>query len=281
MGRPVTLATCQPPMPGPGHPPPEVEQAALDLLDEAGRLGADLTCLPEYLNGGGLLDGGAPGAAFATAEPLLSRIAEICARWEMFAIAPLVHESDGPRNSAFVVGRDGSVLGRYDKVHLTKPEAEALGLVPGDGFPVFELDFGVIGVMLCYDLCFPEPARCLALEGAEIILCPSLQRSYTEAELDLQVRSRAFDNFVYLVRSSYGTPPGEPWRPGMIAGKSCIVAPDSTILADLGRRTGVALRQIDLDLVDVGARSHGGEIGPLRAMRLEDRRPETYGRLCR
>lgn len=280
MSRPVTLATCQPPMPGPHRPAGEVEESALDLLDQAGQLGADLACLPEYLNGGALLEGGSPQEAFAAAETMLERVGAICARWDMMAVAPLVHNLDGPRNSAFIVGRKGQVLGRYDKVHLTRPELEVLGLEPGSGFPVFELDFGMVGLMLCYDLCFPEPSRCLSLEGAQVILCPSLQRSYTESELELQVRARAYDNFVHLVRSSYGTPAGEPWKTGMIPGKSCIVAPDSTVLADLGRRTGVAVRTVDLDAVDVGERSHGGEVGPLRQMRFADRRPDTYGRLC-
>ncbi len=281
MSRSVRIATCQPLAPVDGRAQAEIELSALDLLAQAGEMGADIACLPECLNTVALALGEVAPILDASAERLLDETSAICSKHGMYAVLPLIHRREGVlRNSAFIIGRGGEMCGVYHKVHLTRPELDDAGLNPGDEYPVFDLDFGRIGITICYDVCFPEPARILALSGAEIIFCPSLQRGYTQTHLELQVRSRAYDNFVHFVRSSYGTEPGDVWQPGVMVGKSCICGPDGTILADLGRFTGVVMREIDLDAAELGYRTFGGETGVLRDMRLADRRPDTYGRLC-
>lgn len=277
MSRIVRIATCQPCAPAPGRTQAQIESHALALLEQAGASGADIACLPECLNVVALRPEEAARTLDESTDRLLTVAGETCARHGMHAIVPLVNHREGVlRNTAFLVGTGGDVVGQYHKVHLTVPERVQMGLVPGDDYPIFDLPFGRVGIIICYDVCFPEPARVLALRGAEIVFCPSLQRGFTETHLELQARARAYDNFIHFVRSSYGTPPGEVWKPGTMVGKSCIVAPDGTILADLGRRTGVTFADVDLDALEVGERTFGGETGVLREMRLADRRPETY-----
>ncbi len=279
MSRPVRLAVVQPPAPSEGIDADAIARRGLELLAHAGKQRADICCLPEYLNAMGAEPTQARARA-ETAGAVLEDAARICREAHMHAVVPLIEARRGELfNTAVILDRGGAVVGRYDKTHLTREERERWGLSPGDKYPVFELDFGRVGVMICYDGCFPEPARILALEGAEIIFFPSLQRGYPEDALALQVRSRAADNFVYVARSSYGTPRDCAWRPGMMVGKSCIAAPDGTLIADLGKYVGVTFADIDLDLPLLGLRSHGGEAGVLKTMRFQDRRPDTYGRL--
>lgn len=277
MARVVKIATCQPPAPASGLTADDIERRALDLSAEAGEEGADVCCLPECVN----VMACSPDVAQRRADragETIGRTAGVCSRFGMCAVLPII-ERRGARlhNTAVLLDRRGEILGRYDKVHLTLDERDNWGLTPGSTYPVFDLDFGRVGVMICYDGCFPEPARILALGGAEVIFFPSLQRSFTEEQLALQVRARAADNFVHVVRSSYGTERTDAWRPGTMVGKSCIVAPDSTIVADLGRYVGVTYATIDLDQPPRGLRSHAGEEGVLREMRFADRRPDTYG----
>ncbi len=279
MSRTVTLATCQPPMPAKGRDVDAVVATAFDQLREAADRGATIACIPEYLN----IIGQMPVQAaerIPHAPAFIDQIRDLADTLGIAVIAPVLIYDDGLlRNRAFVIDADGQIVGHYDKTHLVATESSDWGIVPGTSYPVFDLGWGTIGVMICYDGCFPEPARILALAGAEVIFFPSLQRGYTERELDLQVRARAFDNYTHIVRSSYGTPVDEVWRPGTAVGKSCIGAPDGTLLSDLGRFTGVATAVVDLDAPMLGERFHGGDEGPLRAMRLADRHPETYGPL--
>ncbi len=275
MSRAVVLATVQPPWPAPDRDPDAVVDAAIDLTRKAIDRGAEVICLPEYLNTASLPPWEA-GDWQRRAERIVAALRELATRAQVWLAVSLLMDGSPRTNSALLIGPDG-VAGRYDKVHLTGTEREKWRIAAGKDYPVFDLPWGRAGIMVCYDVCFPEVARILALRGAEVVLFPALQRSYTERELELQVKARAYDNFLWIVRSSYGTPRGEPWQPGVPVGKSCIAAPDGTLAADLGRFVGVALAQADLDRPQVGPVSHGGPLAPLREARLADRRPETYG----
>jgi predicted amidohydrolase len=75
-------------------------------------------------------------------------------------------------NTAVLLGPDGRLVGKYRKVCLPREEIEA-GVMPGDQYPVFPNRFGKVGLMICYDGFFPEPARELAKRGAEVIAWPA------------------------------------------------------------------------------------------------------------
>ena len=280
MSRRVHIAVVQPPAVGSDMPHTVMRDRAVELLDEAGARGADIICLPEYLNAMGRDEAMWQEPPGIEAEPLQAEVAELARRHSTYVILPLLAGDNGRiTNTSFLLDRSGAVVGRYDKTHLTAVEREDQNVCPGDDYPVFDVDFGRIGIMTCYDGHFPEVARILALQGAEVIFFPTLQRRLTAEALDLQVRCRAIDNCVYVARASYGTPEGIAWVPGMVAGKSCIVDFEGTVLADTGPRVGVASTTIDLDRPRVKERSFGGQVGDAAQFLRQDRRPDTYGRL--
>jgi len=186
---------------------------------------------------------------------------------EMYVLGCL-YEKEGERvyNSVAVFDRRGRHLGSYHKVHLPPGEEEVA--TPGDGFPVFETDFGRIGCLVCFDLHFPESARLLALEGADIIFWPTMYSEPRAHITDILMRARAIENQVFLVSSNYTQKGLDP--AAVHIGRSAVVDWDGTVLGDTGRRAGVATATINLD----EPRQIFG------SPKLPDgRRVETYGRL--
>jgi predicted amidohydrolase len=127
------------------------------------------------------------------------------------------------------LGRDGKLLGKYRKVTLPREEIDG-GITPGDSFPVFETDFGKIGIMICWDVYFPEPARMLALKGAEIILLPIWGGDLTLA------KARAIENQIYLVSSTYDMKTGVFDKTGKLLVEGTKENPVAVIDVDLNQR---------------------------------------------
>ena len=166
------------------------------LLAEAARQKADLVVLGEI----------APSANLGrkseeVAEPVPGPSTEYfgtLARQHNFYIVFSLDERVGHLiyNAAVLIGPDGRLVGKYRKVCLPREEIEA-GVAPGSDYPVFETRFGKVGMMVCYDGFFPEPARELAKRGAEVIAWPVWGCN------PLLARARACENNVYLVSSTY------------------------------------------------------------------------------
>jgi len=147
---------------------------ACRLLDQAGRAGCDIVCYPEDIQGiahyGHYRDdpGLFEGFVEEISGPATGRVSEMAKKYGMCVVfGSYEREGDRLYNAAVLVGRDGKIPGRYRKAHL--PFAEARAVTGGDRFPVFEADFGTVGMMVCYDVNFPEVARCRALNGAEML----------------------------------------------------------------------------------------------------------------
>jgi len=283
MTRKVTLSALQPPL----LKRDTLKQAqavhleaATDLHLEAAGRHTDLAVLPEHLNmAGAKLAAGEHRSHAETLDGLFTAaIQRLAASHRMAVVLPIyrLDEAGQLRNSAVVIDKSGRVAGCYDKVHPTQGEIER-GVMPGDSWPVFELDFGKVGVMICHDNSFVESARCLALNGAEIIAWPHVQSGWGDVVWDITLRSRAIDNGVYLVSSCFATRGDGAWRPGMMVGRSGVVGQDGAILAEMSRDVGVATAKVNLDdarLVHSWTRS--GEY-PYSDEFRADRRPDTYG----
>lgn len=278
MSRCVRVAALQLPPPE-GDTPDPIRQSNLDhalaYIDEAGQRGCDIACLPEVFS--------TYGATFPSWETVpgsvIEAIGKAAARWRTYVIAPVAGIVDGVRrNTAVILGRDGSLVGQYFKVHLTQPELDA-GYIPGDELPVFDLDFGRIGIMTCLDNSFPETARTLAVKGAEIVFFPHVQSGYGEVGWMAQLISRAIDSSIYLVPVTFGVGRDQPWMPGTIMGRSGVIGQDGETLVSAGRLPGVASTEVDLDqrrwVRCVGV------VGPsdYRYHAMWRRRPDTYGAL--
>jgi predicted amidohydrolase len=188
--------------------------------------------------------------------------------------------ADGRIYNTTAVVENGQVAGLYDKVHPTRSEQESpLGVTPGEGFRVFPLSWGTAGVLICHDNSFVESARCLALAGAEVLFWPHVQSAWGDGAWEAVLRARAIDNGVWLVSSCFSVAAGRAWRPGMMLGRSSIVGPDGTILADAGHHPGLALAAIDLDQPRIAHDFCQAGEHPYQAIMLRYRQPAAYSNI--
>jgi len=285
MSRSVTIAVCSTPRTVPEGTDQERWEfnvsSAERLLEEAAARKSDIACLPEVFAVHGIASERA-GREFAEpvpGGPAFQRMAAQARRHGMYVIAPLLCQVEGRlRNAAAFIDRKGEYLGCYHKVHCTSAEPR-LGVIPGDEYPVFALDFGRVGATICYDVNFPEIFRLLAIEGAEVIFHPTVYSMYGEVGWEAVIRARAIDNCLYVCPVNHGNTDLEPWMPGMGLGRSSIIGPDGLTLADTGRYAGVAVATVDLDRPRM-VRSMGisGE-ADFREQMWKHRRPETYGKI--
>jgi predicted amidohydrolase len=185
-----------------------------------------------------------------------------------------------PRNAALLLNRSGALDGVFCKVHCTEME-RALGIVPGGEWATFPLDFGRVGIQICHDNSFPESARCLALGGAEIVFWAHTMSGWGDEFMDVLARAPAIHNGIYHVPVCFGVASGAAWRPGMLIGRSSIIAPDGMILADAGREVGIALARVDLDAPRIAHDFTRSGEHVWRDDMLRDRRPDTYSPITR
>lgn len=168
--------------------------AFLQEIDKIAAEKPDIVCLGEEI----LLEGSSrPYVSIAEEIPGLStaRLGERARKYGMYIVAGLT-ERAGPvvYNTAVLIDRHGNVAGRYRKVYLPREEVEG-GLTPGDSCPVFDTDFGRIGMMICWDSEYVDPARAMAFQGAEILFVPAAGGYLT------LLKARALENHLYLVSS--------------------------------------------------------------------------------
>lgn len=178
--------------------PESNRQGFCAMLDRAGHAGVDICCLPEACNYVAL-----GRTAQEVAEPIegesFQAYAAKAGEYGMWVVACYETLEEGVcHNTAVLIDRQGRRAGVYHKTHLHWPEYRD-GVTPGDDYPVFQTDFGTIGMMICYDSWFPEVARLLAYKGAEAIFFPVW--GYDEIVL----RGRAVDNNVFMVAASLGS----------------------------------------------------------------------------
>src|SRR4051794_15273915 len=253
----------------------------VDLIAEAAGRGAQVVCLQELFYGP-YFCAEQQARWYELTErvpdgPTTRLMGEVAREHEIVLIVP-VYEEDLTGvyyNTAAVIDADGRYLGKFRKMHLPHCAPgfwEKFYFRPGNlGYPVFETRVGKVGVYICYDRHFPEGARCLGLNGAEIVFNPSATvAGLSEYLWKLEQPAHAVANgyFVGAVNR-----PGfeDPWRIGEFYGQSYFCDPRGQMLA-VGRRDGddIVIADLDLDLI--------------REVRntwqfYRDRRPETYGEL--
>ncbi|MCG8598545.1 MAG: carbon-nitrogen hydrolase family protein [Verrucomicrobiales bacterium] len=194
--RKVTLAAVHTQLSGSGRTVAENRELLRPLIDDAAARGADLIVLPELLTCKGVTHDYA-SVAEAVPGPTTEYFGSLAKQHDCYIVAGLPEKSgDLVYNVAVLVGPDGKVVGKYRKVTLPREEI-ARGIAPGDEYPVFETRFGKVGLMICYDVFFPEVARELAMNGAEVIALPIWGGN------PMLAAARCAENGVFLVSSTY------------------------------------------------------------------------------
>ena len=240
------------------------------IVDRAGEAKCDALVLPEDTPG--LLNWTAANETLAkellpkAVKRMVERLGSSAARHRMYlVVCSDLTESDGSTyNTAILLGRDGKEIGRYHKVCPTWSEAGARQR--GSSFPVFPThDLGTVSMLICYDLVVPETARCLALQGADIIFFPTMGgAAIGDGDIGVQaLRVRAAENFIWLVVAQRG------------AG-AMIISPQGKIVAQAESPDGLAIADID----PRGQREGGDALNwqhDMRARLFRERNPEAFG----
>lgn len=248
------------------------------LLERAGRQGCDMvtTCEDTTRTGNYCVDVSSTNIFRALVEisypELEKRLSAISAKYGMY-VAGCYNKICGDRiyNVTTIFDRKGEICGEYRKVHL--PPDETWQVRAGDSIEVFRLDFGTVGVCICYDMMFQETAHVLALKGAEVILHPTVGYGWYDEIGEATLRTRANDNGVYIATSKNYRFNG--------AGKSSIIDCWGHVLVDACYQSNaVVTAEIDLDVKKPQPEWYNpvnmsGEVDVRRRMERE-RRPELY-----
>jgi len=247
------------------------------LIGDARTAGAGLLVLPDAAIGGYLADLRHPDpAALPPAlkpdDPIFEQVAAMAGT---MVVCVGYCEADGDQryNAAVSLSGDG-VLGRHRKVHL--PAAESTVYAAGDGFAAFDTPVGRVGMLIDYDKTFPESARTLAVDGAQIVAClsawpasitnraPKLAQDRQSRLFDLYDCARAAENQIVVVSSNQTGAAG-----GLrFLGQAKVVGPAGNILARTWAKAGLAVAELDV----------AAEIATARRVlsHLDELRPATY-----
>lgn len=199
----------------------------LAVLDHSLPAAADVALLPEGIT---VVGTGKTYAEVAEAVPgpTTERLGDFARRKHVWVVAGIYEkERQAIYNTAVLIDRSGRVAGRYRKVYIPREELEA-GITPGSDYPVFRTDFGTVGLMICWDVQYADPARALALRGAEMILMPIW------GGFEALAKARALENHVFLAASGYDHP-------------TYVMDPNGDILARAQERGTVATATVDLN----------------------------------
>jgi len=175
-------------------------ETAIRFADKAAQMGVDVLVFPELFTTGYCLD-----QATELAEPAggysFQLLQDMAGRFHLFLVAGSLLEQRNTRiyNSCHLFGKDGRRIGFYDKVHLFPPFGEDRYLAPGESIPIFDTSLGRFGVMICFDIRFPELARSLTLQGAQVLFCPAEFPAERTAVWATLLRARAIENQVFVV----------------------------------------------------------------------------------
>lgn len=225
------------------------------MIREAADNGADVICLPEMFN--------CPYSkeyfrSFADAENGES-VREM-SRWArengIILIGGSIPEKSGDKlyNTCFVFDGDGNIIAKHRKVHLFDVNIdggirfkESNNFSAGDEVTVFDTKFGKMGVVICFDIRFPELIRATARRGAEVVFCPAQFNMTTgPRHWELSVRSRAMDNEIFFVGASAARYEGfdyECW------GHSAVASPFGMLCAGCDEKEQILYCDIDLSEV--------------------------------
>jgi N-carbamoylputrescine amidase len=251
----------------------------LPMIHDAGKQGVQILCLQEIFNGPYFCpsqDARWYDAAEPVPGPTTEAIAKAAQKYRMAVVVPVYEREDAGvyYNTAAVYDSDGTYLGKYRKNHIPHTSGfwEKYFFKPGNmGYPAFQTRHAKVGVYICYDRHFPEGARALGLNGAEIVFNPSATVAGLSQYLwKLEQPAHAVANG-YFVAASNRVGTEAPWNIGRFYGTSYVVDPRGNFLATASEdRDELVVATCDLDMIEEVRRTW---------QFFRDRRPETYDAL--
>ena len=265
MARPLTLALVQF-EPTLGDLPTNLDRVLALTGDAAGQK-ADFVIFPELALTGynqELLGNKLVELALTPADEPIQQLAQAAGQHNVYLVVGFIERRTIPGvvyNSIVICGPDGSVLRTYAKSHLFSNEN--LYFRPGPSLNVLQVEQGVIGPMICMDIGYPEVARILSLQGAELLLAPSAWIKEDEDLWALHLRARALDNLAFVAGINRVGDEGNLH----FIGQSMVVDPRGHVLTKLGGGEDILVHTIDLDEINWARR---------RALHWTGRRPELY-----
>jgi 5-aminopentanamidase len=244
-----------------------------EAVREAADAGAELVVFPECALTGYLFESLEEGMAVAETVPgsLTDSLVGLATEHGLYLIAGLL-EREGNRlyNSAVLVGPGGHI-GTYRKTHTLCLGIDRFATRGDIPYTVYDLPIGRIGMLICYDLRFPEAARTLALAGAQLIVLPTNWPESSTIMPEVFARSRAAENRAFLVAADrVGIERGERFL-----GRSVIVSPTGDIVKEAGS-TDPEMLLADLDLSEADQKRVVYVPGQHEMDLLGDRRPDLY-----
>ncbi len=274
------LVQCSNPINDESMPVAEIQKAALDkhlkFVEEAGQKGVQILGLQEIFNGpyfGPGQDARWYDAAEPVPGPTTEAIANAAKKHQMAVVVPVYEREQAGvyYNTAAVYDADGRYLGKYRKNHIPHTSGfwEKYFFRPGNmGYPVFQTRYAKVGVYICYDRHFPEGARLLGLNGAEIVFNPSATVAGLSQYLwKLEQPAHAVANG-YFVGAINRVGTEAPWNIGKFYGTSYFVDPRGNFLATASEdKDELVVAEMDLDMIE--------EVRRVWQF-YRDRRPETY-----
>jgi predicted amidohydrolase len=262
---------------------------AIRMIREAASRDVEVVCLPELFLGGMVVEP-IPG-------PSTSILCDLARELGIYIVAHLWERAESERinpealkpfrkgniySSSPFISPSGKIIDVFRKVHLFPWEPKLFNCLPGERLPVYDVDFGIVGILICHDLMVPESARVLALKKAEIIFVPSMMPMPFLIPWRDIMRVRALENQVFMVSA------------GVVGQPACgtiIVAPKfkDEVLAEAGSEEQIICAELDLSwlrehrvdspLYSISRKdflSHTYEKEIETHCFLKDRRPELY-----
>ena len=187
--------------------------------------------------------------------PVWQQLSGYAKQYGIYLIGGSMPEKDAEGNvynTSYIFDREGKQIGKHRKVHLFDIDVkggqtfkESDTLTAGDSDTVFDTEFGKIGVMLCFDIRFPELSRMMVYDGAKVIFVPAAFNMTTgPAHWELSFRTRALDNQIYMV----GCAPARDVSAGYISwGHSIVTDPWGRVTGMLDENEGILLAELDMD----------------------------------
>lgn len=251
----------------------------LPYIEEAGKRGVQILGLQELFNAPYFCpsqDSRWLDLAESVPGPTTEKLSHYAKRFNMCMVIPIYEREQAGfyYNTAAVIDADGTYLGKYRKNHIPQVAGfwEKYFFRPGNlGYPVFQTRYARLGVYICYDRHFPEGARALALNGAEIVFNPSATvKGLSQYLWQLEQPAHAAANG-YFVAASNRVGMEAPWNIGEFYGTSYFVDPKGQIVNQASEKEdALVVSELDMNMVEEVRRTW---------QFFRDRRPESYGQL--